>query len=126
MSKFGSKLAGCGGFINITQNAKRVVFCGTFTSGGLKVEFQDGRLTILQEGKIKKFVRDVEQITFSGRHAAETKQDVMFITERATFRLIDGVVTLTELAPGVDLDRDVLSLLEFPVKVALDNKGSCR
>jgi propionate CoA-transferase len=126
VSKFGSKLAGCGGFINITQNAKRVVFCGTFTSGGLKVEFQDGRLKILQEGKIKKFVRDVEQVTFSGRRAAETKQDVLFITERATFRLIDGVVTLTELAPGVDLDRDVLSLIEFPVKVALDNKGSCR
>ena len=126
VSKFGSKLAGCGGFINITQNAKRVVFCGTFTSGGLKVELQDGRLTILQEGKIKKFVRDVEQVTFSGRRAAETKQDVLFITERATFRLIDGVVTLTELAPGVDLDRDVLSLIEFPVKVALDNKGSCR
>ena len=115
VSKFGSKLAGCGGFINITQNAKRVVFCGTFTSGGLKVEFQDGRLKILQEGKIKKFVRDVEQITFSGRRAAETKQDVMYITERATFRLIDGVVTLTELAPGVDLDRDVLSLIEFPI-----------
>ena len=120
VSKFSSKLAGCGGFINITQNAKRVVFCGTFTSGGLKVEFQDGRLKILQEGKIKKFVRDVEQITFSGHRAAETKQDVMYITERATFRLIDGVVTLTELAPGVDLDRDVLSLIDFPVKVAPD------
>ncbi len=121
VSKFGSKLAGCGGFINITQNAKRVVFCGTFTSGGLKVEFQDGQLKILQEGKIKKFVRDVEQITFSGRRAAETKQDVMFITERATFRLIDGVITLTELAPGVDLDRDVLSLIEFPVKVSCNS-----
>ena len=120
VSKFGSKLAGCGGFINITQNAKRVVFCGTFTSGGLKVEFQDGRLKILQEGKIKKFVRDVEQITFSGRRAAETKQDVIYITERATFRLIDGVVTLTELVPGVDLDRDVLSLIEFPVKVSCE------
>lgn len=126
VSKFGAKLAGCGGFINITQNAKRVVFCGTFTSGSLNVEFLDGRLKILQEGKIKKFVRDVEQVTFSGRRAAETKQDVLFITERATFRLIDGVVTLTELAPGVDLDRDILPLIEFPVKVALDNKGSCR
>lgn len=120
VSKFSSKLAGCGGFINITQNAKRVVFCGTFTSGGLKVEFQNGRLKILQEGKIKKFVRDVEQITFSGSLAAETKQDVMYITERATFRLIDGVVTLTELAPGVDLDRDVLSLIEFQIRVALE------
>ena len=120
VSKFSSKLAGCGGFINITQNAKRVVFCGTFTSGSLKVEFQDGQLKILQEGKIKKFVRDVEQITFSGRRAAETKQDVMYITERATFRLIDGVVTLTELVPGVDLDRDVMSLIEFPVKVAIE------
>ena len=120
VSKFGTKLAGCGGFINITQNAKRVVFCGTFTSGGLKVEFQDGRLKIVQEGKIKKFVRDVEHVTFSGRRAAETKQDVMYITERATFRLIDGVVTLTELAPGVNLDRDVLSLIEFPVRVSCE------
>ena len=78
-------------------------------------------MKILQEGKIKKFVRDVEQVTFSGRRAAETKQDVMFITERATFRLIDGVITLTELAPGVDLDRDVLSLIEFPVKVSCNS-----
>ncbi|MDO4858051.1 MAG: CoA-transferase [Thermoguttaceae bacterium] len=117
VSKFGSKLAGCGGFINITQNAKRVVFCGTFTSGGLQAEFHDCRLQILQEGRVKKFVRDVEQITFSARRAAETGQDVLFITERATFRLIDGVMTLTELTPGVDLERDVLAHMEFEIKV---------
>lgn len=123
VSKFGSKLAGCGGFINITQNARRVVFCGTFTSGGLKAEFHDGRLKIVQEGRIRKFVRDVEQITFSARRAAETGQDVHFITERATFRLIDGVMTLTELTPGTDLERDVLALMEFPVRVCTDQPG---
>ncbi len=69
VSKFGPKIAGCGGFINITQNAKEVVFCGTFTAGGLKLEIADGKLKIVQEGKIKKFVKDVEQITFSGKLA---------------------------------------------------------
>ena len=90
VSRFGPKIAGCGGFINITQTAPVVVYCGTFTASGLKVEVKDGKLHILQEGKIKKFKNAVEQITFSAEFAAETGQKVLYVTERAVFELIDG------------------------------------
>lgn len=113
VSKFGPKIAGCGGFINITQNAKTVVFCGTFTSGGLKTDFSNGRLQIVQEGRIKKFVRQVEQITFSGKRAMEKNQRVLFITERAVFQLFPDGLKLIELTPGVDWEKDVLSQMEF-------------
>jgi len=113
VSKFGPKVAGCGGFINITQNSKKVVFCGTFTSGGLEIGAGDGKLKILQEGKYKKFIDKVEQITFSGKYAQEKNQSVLYITERAVFTLTDRGVELTELAPGIDLEKDVLSLMDF-------------
>ncbi len=96
---------GCGGFINITQNAKKVVYCGTFTAGGLKIAVENGKLIIKQEGKGKKYVKKVEQVTFSGAYATETKQPVLFVTERAVFELTDGVVTLTEDCPGVPAGR---------------------
>ena len=105
VSRFGPKIAGCGGFINITQTAPVVVYCGTFTASGLKVEIKDGKLHILQEGKVKKFIKDVEQVTFAAEYAAEVGQKVLYITERAVFELIDGVLTLTEIAPGVDWRR---------------------
>ncbi|MDR1321848.1 MAG: acyl CoA:acetate/3-ketoacid CoA transferase [Gracilibacteraceae bacterium] len=113
VSKFGPKTAGCGGFINITQTAKKVVYCGTFTAGGLKIEAADGKLRILQEGKIKKFLKKVEQITFSGRYAAEQEQPVLYVTERAVFQLTKGGLELTEIAPGLDLEKDVLQHMEF-------------
>jgi propionate CoA-transferase len=117
VSKFGPKFAGCGGFINITQNAKRVVFCTTFTAGGLKVAFEDGRLKIVQEGKLKKFMKSVQQKTFSGSYALEKGTEVTYVTERAVFKLTDQGLILTEVAPGIDIQKDILNLMEFQPEV---------
>lgn len=122
VSKFKGRVAGCGGFINITQNAKQVVFCGTFTAGGLKVKVAGGKLTILNEGKNRKFLKHVEQITFSGQYAQKIKQPVMYITERAVFQLTSEGLVLTEIAPGVDLEKDVLALMDFKPIIASNLK----
>lgn len=112
-SKFGKRLSGCGGFINISQNSKKVVFVGTFTSGGFKAEVSDGGISILEEGKFSKFVDTVGQITFSGSFAASHDKDVVYVTERCVFRLTRGGLELTEIAPGIDLQSQVLDLLPF-------------
>ena len=117
VSKFGPRLAGCGGFINITQNAKRVFFCGTFTAGGYKSHCENGKLVIDSEGTQKKMIDAVEQITFSGAYAAKKGQPVMYITERAVFELKEDGIYLTEVAPGIDVETQVLALMDFQPKM---------
>ena len=113
VSRFGSKLAGAGGFINISQTAKRLVFCGTLTSGGLEIDCRNGQLVIVREGSNRKFLQAVEQISFSGLIARERQRDVLVITERAVFRLVAEGLELIEVAPGIDIESQVLAHLDF-------------
>ncbi len=119
VSRFGSKFTGAGGFINISQNAKAVYFLGTFTAGG-QVSIKDGKLHIEDNGAAKKFVHSVRQITFNGTEACRRKQTVYYITERCVFRLTSHGLELLEIAPGVDLDRDILAHMAFKPHMAAE------
>jgi propionate CoA-transferase len=117
-SRFGDRIAGCGGFINITQNAKKVVFMGNFIAGGAQYAVDEGQLKIVREGKVGKFVQQVAQVTFSGKIAAEQRQEVLYVTERCVFRLASDGLTLAEVAPGIDVERDILAHLPFAPKLS--------
>jgi len=120
VSRFGSRVAGVGGFINITQSARHVVFIGTLTADGLQVQSGDGQLRIVQEGRVRKLVPTIQHLSFNGPYVAALGHRITYITERAVFGLRDGVLTLTEIAPGLELQRDVLAVCDAPVAVAAD------
>jgi propionate CoA-transferase len=113
VSKFGPRLAGAGGFINISQNAKKIYFLGTFTAGDLEIAVVDGKLLIERDGKAKKFVNQVEHCTFSGPYAVLNNKEVLYITERCVFQLRKQGLELTEVAPGIDIKRDILDKMDF-------------
>ena len=113
VSRFGGKLTGAGGFINISQNARLVVFAGAFTGNGLKVAVEDGKLRILQEGEQRKFLKKVGQITFNGQYAYDRGKPVYYVTERCVFRRVRGGLALIEVAPGIDVARDILAHMDF-------------
>lgn len=113
VSKFGTRVTGPGGFINITQNTPKVIFMGTFKAGGLQEEIKDGKLNIINEGKTPKFVTKVQQITFSAKNALKNNQDILYVTERAVFKLTSQGLELIEIAPGIDLEQDILNQMSF-------------
>ena len=122
VSRFNQHLAGSGGFINISQSTQRVVFMGTFCAGHLEAKVQDGALSITCQAQVKKFVRAVEQITFNGTDAVARRQSILYVTERCVFRLTATGLVLTEIAPGIDLKRDILSLMDFEPSLSPDLK----
>jgi propionate CoA-transferase len=122
VSRFGNRIVGPGGFINISQNAKTVIYSGTFTAGKSQISWAGGRTRIEQDGAHTKFVAEVQQITYSGRYGAERGQRVLYLTERAVFRLTADGLELLEIAPGVDLDRDILARMDFRPQIAGDLK----
>ena len=110
--------AGAGGFVDITSAARNLVFSGAFSAGRQRIDLGDGRVTIVDDGMVAKFVPEVEHVTFSGRMARERGQHVTFVTERCVIRLLDDGLTVMEIAPGVDLDRDILDRVQIPLRVS--------
>jgi propionate CoA-transferase len=118
VSRFGDRIIGPGGFINISQNAKCVIFSGTFTAGKSEIAWPDGKMHIVRDGPQAKLVDKVQQITYSGRYGSERHQRVLYVTERAVFRLGDNGVELIEIAPGIDVERDVIGRMGFRPRVS--------
>ncbi|MBQ8693830.1 MAG: 3-oxoacid CoA-transferase [Synergistaceae bacterium] len=122
VSKFGTRCMGPGGFIDITQNTHKICFMGTFTANGLECEIGGGKIKILSEGRDRKFKKRVEQITFAGQNALLNGQNIIYITERAVFKLCDNGIELIEIAPGIDLQRDILANMDFKPEISQDLK----
>ena len=120
VSRLGGLTVGPGGFIDIAQNARKVVFCGTLAAKGVKLQTGDGQMRVLTQGSVKKLVQQVNQITFSGPQSLLRGQTVLYLTERASFRLTAKGMELFEIAPGVDLQRDVLDQMAFAPLVAAE------
>ena len=125
VSRLGSRITGSGGFTNISSASKKAIFCGTFTNG-VKIATGDGKLTILEEGRQKKFINKVTEITFSGVVAGKHGKDVLYVTERAVFTLKADGLHLIEIAPGVDLEKDVLGQMDFAPIVDRDENGNVK
>lgn len=122
ISRFNGTIVGIGGFINISQNAKETVFSGTFTAGGLEIACEDGGLRIVTEGRHRKFCNTIQQISYSGAFAAEEGRKALFVTERAVLRLEGGQLHLVEVAPGIDIERDVLAHMDFRPQIPVEPK----
>jgi len=120
-SRFNRHFTGAGGFIDISQNTKKVVFCGAFAAKA-ELTVKENGLKIESPGKFKKFISQVEQITFNGQYAMEKGQEVLYCTERAVFRLVKDGIELIEIAPGIDLEQDIISMMEFKPKISNDLK----
>lgn len=122
VSRFGDRIGGCGGFIDITQSTKNIVFCGTMTAGGLKTEVKNGKLVIVREGDRKKFLSKIEEVTFSAKQSRKIGQNVLFVTERCVFRLGEKGLVLIEVAPGIDIEKDIFDQMNFRPEVSDDLK----
>ena len=121
VSKLGNSVTGCGGFIDISQETKKIIFGGTLCAKS-RVKIADGKVTVLEQGTIRKFVNQVQQITFSGRRAMEKSKRVVFITERCVFELKKEGLTLVEIAPGIDMERDIFAQMDYYPLIADDLK----
>jgi propionate CoA-transferase len=117
VSKYGKRISGVGGFVNISATAKELVFCNTFTADGIEIAVEGGKVRIIREGRIRKFMKNVEQICFSADRARQVGQKVLYVTERAVFKLVDGGIELIEIAPGIDLQTQVLDLMDFKPRI---------
>ncbi len=122
VSKFGTRVTGPGGFINITQCTHKMIFMGTFMAGNLKEKIEGGKLIIETEGEKKKFVDKVQQITFSADQAIKNNQEILYVTERCVFKLVKDGIELIEIAPGIDLEKDILANMEFKPLISKDLK----
>ncbi len=113
VSKFGQRFVGVGGFVNIAQNARKLIFCGTLTAGDLEVAVTHGKLSIIREGANRKFVEAVEQVCFSAARDTYRATQVLYVTERAVFQLTEAGLELIEVAPGIDIESQVVAAMGF-------------